>query len=569
MRKILSWMLVVPLVLSACSKETEVDSRYEGDPDKGALVIRNASVSEVEVVTTRADADVNGFTLTVQDESDPANVVKGLFSSFANGRVEGLTPSAYTVTLTSHPDGFTPGFDDAWYEAVETNVSVEKATNTSINLEAVQANSGVRFVYDESLTKIGEVIPMITQGTAELVYQGTNKDATGYYLPQNATLTIKKADNTYLTIGGEASQILELQKEQLWEITLRGVAVPETGSITINATVKVISEPNVFREFVLGEVQGKALVDITGPKADDGSLRFTEADFRVFGENVTAARYGTFTKASVDAIFDDPENTKTLEDLMQFNGNQMSAEYLAQLNSATGWGITYINLTPGVAYSFIIMPTKEGEQIAYRVDFTTLVPTGDFTTGDYSVSIVGNPDFDFSGNYTNYMPITIAGNNFYHVGDTDGLTYADCLFELPAICTANYQPENNELVFTGYDTDGYYVLDEIAWYLNKRAYFGAVVMFDEQGNHMVPQVWVTDASHKAIKPKGSLFLMAYDVTTEEELGWVEKIADGAEFSYTPFTRAKISAPINGMERIETNKKLNKGLTDKPEEFLNK
>lgn len=561
MKKYLLWMLV-PMVLFACSDDPEVNGSYVGNPEKGALVIRKAGVTEA-IVVSRAVADVNTFTLIVQDESDPANNVQGLFSSFENGRVDNLIPSNYTVTLTSHPDGFTPAFDDPWYEAQEKGVAVEKAVNTSITMEAVQANSGIRFVYGASLAKLGVVIPVISQRDVELVYEGDKKDATGYFLNENAVLKIKTADGKYLTIQNETEQILELASEQLWEITLNGIK-PATGGITITASVKVITEPNVFREFELGEsdTPEPGMVTIVPPTEDEGTLRATEADFQVFGENITAARYGCFTKSSVDAILNDPTNDMTLEDLMQFNGYQMSAEYLGQLNSQDGWGLTYIKLKPGTAYSFIIMPTKDGEQKAYRSDFVTLVPQGDFALGEYSITVNGNMDGGYNNtipSYTNYIPVNIAGDNFYHVGDTDGLTYADCLFELPVIYEALYEAENNELVFTGYDTEGYYVLDDIAWYLESKSYMGAVVMFDDEGNHMVPQVWVTDAQHKAVKPKGSLYLMAYDVNTREEIGWYEKIADGAVFSYTASSSKKVArsaSTLSGVERIQKAKAKN-------------
>lgn len=569
MKKYLLWMLV-PMVLFACSDENEVNGSYEGNPDKGALVIRKAGVSEA-IVVTRASADINTFTLVVQDENTPANFVRGLFSSFENGKVNNLTPSNYTVTLTSHPDGFTPAFDDPWYEAKEAGIAVEKAANTSITLEAVQANSGIRFVYGESLAKFGEIIPIISQKGVDLAYEGAKKEATGYFLNENAVLKIKRAsDGEFLTIQNETEQTLELASEQLWEITLNGVQSVETGGIIISASVKVITEPNVFREFELGDptTPGTDLITIVPPTAAEGTLRFTEADFQMFGENITAGRYGCFTKSSVDGILNDPANELTLEDLMQFNGRDISAEYLAALNSPEGWGITYIGLTPGVSYSFIIMPTKDGKQIAYRVDFTTLLPAGDFAQGEYSITVLGNMDGGYKNtipSYTNYIPVTLAGDNFYNVGETDGLTYADCVFELPCVYEAVYQPQNNELVFTGYDTDGYYVLDDIAWYLENRSYFGAVVMFDEDGNHMVPHVWVTDAEHKAIKPKGSLYLMAYDVDTEAELGWYEKFEDGAVFSYTAPSSKKVtrsSSSLSGIERIQKTKTDNR-VTEKP------
>lgn len=567
MKKYLLWMLV-PMVLFACSEENVVDGPYDGNPEKGALVIRKAGVSEA-IVVTRASADINTFTLIVQDENTPENVVKGLFSSFENGRVENLTPSNYTVTLTSHPDGFTPAFDDPWYEAQETGVAVEKAANTSITMEAVQANSGIRFVYGESLAKLGEIIPIISQKDVELAYEGEYKEATGYFLNENAVLKVKRAsDGQYLTIQNETEQTLELASEQLWEITLNGIKAEE-GGITISATVKVITEPNVFREFELGEPTNPEpdMVTIILPTLEDGTLRFTEADFRVFGENVTAARYGCFTKSSVDDILNDPTIDLTLEDLMQFNGRDFSAEYLAALNSPEGWGMTFIGLIPGDAYSFIIMPTKDGEQKAYRKDFVTPIPKGDFAQGEYSITVLGNMDGGYNNtipNYTNYIPVTIAGDNFYHVGDTDFFTYADCLFGLPAIYQAVYEPQNNELVFTGYDTDGYYVLDDIAWYLESKSYYGAVVMFDDEGNHMVPHVWVTDAQHKAIRPKGSLYLMAYDINTEEEIGWYEKFEDGAVFSYTAPASKKVTrstSSFSGIERVQ-KEKANKRMTER-------
>lgn len=559
MKKYLLWMLV-PMVLFACSEETPVDGPYEGSPEKGALVIRKAGVSEA-IVVTRAAADVNTFTLIVQDENTPGNVVQGLFSSFENGRVDNLTPSNYTVTLTSHPNGFTPAFDDPWYKAQETGVAVEKAANTSITMEAVQANSGIRFVYGNFPAEWGEVIPVISQRDVALAFEGENKDATGYFLNENAVLRIKDASGQYLTIQGETEQTLELASEQLWEITLNGAKVG--GNLTITATVKVITEPNVFREFELGksDTPEPDLITIVPPTAEEGTLRFFEADFRVFGENVTAVRYGCFTKASVDAILNDPTNEQTLEDLMQFNGRDLTPEYLAALNSPDGWGITYIGLTPGSAYSFLIMPTKDGKQVAYREDFVTLVPQDDFAQGEYSITVLGNMEGGYQytiPSFTNYIPITIAGDNFYHVGETDGLTYADCIFELPCVYQAVYEPQKNELVFTGYDTEGYYVLDEIAWYLENKSYYGAVVMFDEDGNHIVPHVWVTDAEHKAVRPKGSLYLMAYDIKTQEELGWYEKFEDGAVFSYTAPSSKKVtrsSATLSGgVERIQETKK---------------
>ena len=506
---------VLLLILAACSenKDAVLD-------DRGSLYIVS-TVKELEIAVSRAEADVNQFTLILENESNPEITISGAFSSFPDGTIKDIPVGSYGLTLTSHPDGFVPAFEDPWYEGLKSGVRVASGKTNMVSVECIQANAGVVFKYDPSLEAIGfgDIVPEMTQGGVKLSFEGENRNAKAYFHPQEVELKVRLG-NQYLTIGGQKSQTLDLGKKQLWETTLKASQI--TGQMAIVATVKVISEPTHFIEFELGQSDP---VSVTGVEIGSHT-----ASFLAKGEGIEAMTFGVFATSSVDFMLNVVGMSE--EELMKRDGTEMNALYLAQLNSKEGLLMNFDGMSPETAYSLMIMPTQNSMRGVQRYDFVTsegISPDpnqdldGPLVPGSYLLNIYQKEEAGvYSDPYENEIVVVKATKeNMYIIKNLflfDGIDFV-----------AELNKSTGELIFTGKDVEGYDVFNDIAFIFNDGEFYAGIYLTD--GVSPVNKLVFNVEDRKLSKAAAAMELRLFDPLTEEDLGWLEISPLNNPFTY--------------------------------------
>jgi len=499
------------LVLVACSEKKEIN------PDeRGSLYI----ASTVDITATRAEADVNQFTLILENMSNSEVAISKQFSEFPNGMVEDVPVGNYELTLTSHPDGFVPAFEDPWYQGLKSQVPVTSGRTTMVSVECVQANAGITFIYDPSLAEVGlgDIVPEMTQDDVTLYFQGDNREAKAYFLPKQVELKIKHGDD-YLTIGGKKSQMLDLGKEQLWETTLKASQI--TGKMAIIASVKVITEPTHFVEFELGDGDP---VEVTGV-----SIGACTASFLAKGTDITSMKYGLFVKASLDFRLG---LGISLEDYMASDGNELGAPYLAQLNSDEGLLMGFDGMFGETEYSLVIMPVQNNMRKVQRYDFVSAEaivadpvqdPDGPIVPGTYSLNIYqAEEDGLYVDPYVNNIALIKAKQKDTYLVNN--------LFDAADIyLVAEYNKNKGELTFTGKDTEEYDVFNDITLIINDGQYYGGIYLSD--GVKEVNKLVFTVKDRKLDKSPVAMKFCTFDPYTWEDMGWLEISPVNNPFTY--------------------------------------
>lgn len=505
-------LFVMLMVLVACSEKKDIN------PDeRGSLYI----ASTVDITATRAEADVNQFSLILENLSNPEVVISGQFSDFPNGMVENVPVGSYELTLTSHPAGFTPAFEDPWYQGLKSQVPVSSGRTTMVSVECVQANAGITFIYDPSLAEVGlaDIVPEMTQDDVTLYFQGNNREAKAYFRPKQVELKIKHGDD-YLTIGGKKSQMLDLGKEQLWETTLKASQV--TGKMSIIASVKVITEPTHFVEFELGESDP---VEVTGV-----SIGACTSSFLAKGTDISSMRFGLYEKASLDYSL---ELGQSLEEFMSgVNGNELSALYLAQLNSQEGLLMNFDQMVGETEYSLVIMPVQNNMRKVQRYDFVSAEaivpdpvqdPDGPIVPGTYSLNIYqAEEDGVYVDPYENKITLVKAKQKDTYLVNN--------LFDAADIyLVAEYNKNKGELTFTGKDTEEYDVFNDITLLINQGEFFGGIYLSD--GVNEVDKLVFTVKDRKLDKATVAMQFRTFDPYTWEDLGNLEISPVNNPFTY--------------------------------------
>lgn len=511
---------IVLLVLVACSESRDVIS-----DEKGSLYI-SSTIEGVEFSRTRAEADVDQFTLILENKSNPEVVITGVFSEFPNGKVEDVPVGNYELTLTSHPDGFVPAFEDPWYKGVRNPVPVSSGATTLVTVECVQANAGIKFVFDPSLEQagLGDIVPEMTQDGTTLYFKDENREAKAYFNPKQVELRIKHG-NEYLKIGGKEVQTLDLGEEQLWETTLKASDI--TGKMSIRATVKIITEPTHFIEFELGDVDA---VDVT--EVEIGAYT---ASFLAKGEDITSMKFGLFATASLDFSLG---FGMSLEEFMDRNGDVLDAGYLAQLNTADGLLMSFDGVLPQTPYSLVVMPTRNNILKAQRYNFVSNEgitpdpvqdPNGPVVPGTYSFDIF---EEGIGGGYS-----MLYNNEFTVAKAIQNNTYIiKYLFLCDLELIAEYDKTTRSLVFTGKDILEYDIFNDVSLILGDGELYAGIYISD--GEKQVDKLEFTIEDRKLNKASAAIEFHAFDALTGEE-AWVE-----VSPLHNPFTYVSSSLDIN-------------------------
>ena len=492
------------LILVSCSENKDVLS-----DEKGSLYIAS-TIEGIELSRTRAAADVNQFTLILENQSNPEVNITGVFSEFPDGKIDNVPVGNYELTLTSHPNGFVPAFDDPWYQGLKSQIPVASGRTTMVSVECVQANAGITFIYDPSLEEAGygNIVPEMTQDGTTLYFENDDREAKAYFHPKQVELRIKHG-NEYLKIGGKEVQLLDLGKEQLWETTLKASQI--TSGMSIVATVKVISSPTHFIEFELGE--NRDMVSVKGLK-----IGAHTSSFQAKGENITALKYGLFPTASLDFML----NLMSQEEFMARNGTALAGAYLKQLNTAEGLLMNFDAMTSLTEYSLMMMPSQNGVSKIQRYDFVSdegIEPDSDQSAdgpiipGIYYQDIYQDMvDGEYVDPYENEVLVTKAlQENMYIVSG---------LFMMGDVeMVAKYNEETGRLVFTGQDIMEYDMFNDIIFILDNGALYAGIYLND--GVNEVDELVFTVKDRKLSTAATVMEFHTFDVHTEEDLGWLE------------------------------------------------
>ncbi|MCC8036116.1 MAG: DUF4493 domain-containing protein, partial [Rikenellaceae bacterium] len=157
-----------------------------------------------------------------------------------SGKIEGLTPGSYTVTLSSHNGGIpNPSFNNQYYTG-SVNTTVKAGEVTPVSLTMTQCNAGVCFVYDTSLQEAGiNVVPTVASENGTLQFSGIQKEGKGYFHPGELTVTLSESGSA-LSIGDGLSQTFTLDERELCEITLYHGQL-KNGGVSVHPSIQTVS----------------------------------------------------------------------------------------------------------------------------------------------------------------------------------------------------------------------------------------------------------------------------------------------------------------------------------------
>lgn len=347
------------LLTISCSENSEWTPKA-----KGSLKISSSLNDNVEIVTSRAIPDVGNFILTLANEQNPANVIRGTFSDFPEGVIKDIVSGSYKLILSSHDRDFYPAFHQPYYEGVRTGISIPAGQTTHISLECKQTNSGLYFTYDPSLEQLGvtDIVPIVTQQGIALVYEGANRESKGYFLPGSANLKIK-CRGSYLSLSGKESQVLDFSAGQLWEIHLKARRIES--NLLVSASAKLVTDPTNFKEFEL-EVQEKPDNSILNIGLIE--VRGNSVVLLLKGNEIKTFKYDLLSKSSVEKAM---KEGLTIEYLLERNGTIAYDKKLQYLNSTAGLNIEFDSLSPDSEYVFIAVASNGNVSEVYRFDLVT------------------------------------------------------------------------------------------------------------------------------------------------------------------------------------------------------
>ncbi|MCD8071786.1 MAG: M64 family metallo-endopeptidase [Alistipes sp.] len=169
----------------------------------------------------------------------------------SGGRIDGLQPGSYKVTLSSHSGGVpSPSFDNQYYTGT-VNATVKPGEVTPVSLTLTQGNSGVYFVYDSSLDEAGlDPVPTVTAENGLLQFSGLQKEGKGYFHPGELTVTLSQG-GTSLSLGDDLVQRVTLEDKELCEITLYHGQLKSPG-LSLHPSVQPVNTPTRRLSFNVG-----------------------------------------------------------------------------------------------------------------------------------------------------------------------------------------------------------------------------------------------------------------------------------------------------------------------------
>ncbi|WP_418982619.1 hypothetical protein [Alistipes sp.] len=299
-------------------------------------------------------------------------------------------------------------------------------------------------------------------------------------------------------------------------------------------------------KFTTEEATGEAPeVTITSAQGDpSGANPTTKLTFTVYAPGSVSALAVAAKKSDVDALL---AKGNTLDELVTYNGDPLSAEDLAALVVQPGKSITYIELTPGTEYSFLFKARGEGgKSTVKRADATTA--TGGGPVGDLTFTITTD-NATTKGFDVSIVPSDLTAPYFWGVfSGTLVDNYAGRDAELIAAIIAGNMPPSgdfSEMCDTGLIEDSFSTLKPNTEY--------AVICFGYANGAATTGTTSTKISTLAEKPKDPVNSPLFDelpgewtatITTVDDQGQDEQstfdltIAGGVDDNTQPIYRAQ-------------------------------
>lgn len=218
-------------------------SKYASDIGRGYLHI-NLNVNPFVTITTTKGSDPATFTLDIYRD---AALVKTI--SPAGASVEPVELAAGGYTAKAYSETFTaPAFDTPVYGG-ESAATVTAGERTSVSIACSQTNAGVRISYTDAFrANHSTYSASVRQIQGELAFTGSDAERTGYFLADEATVTVT-ADE----VGFEYPLTLEPRK--IYHVTVDDAPKPTTGELSVRITVSTdVTEEQVSVVFPSGQV---------------------------------------------------------------------------------------------------------------------------------------------------------------------------------------------------------------------------------------------------------------------------------------------------------------------------
>lgn len=256
--------LICLLSFSTTSCSSDNDPATGPGDGYGALVLRSSTDTDREVVT-RTSTDLEDY-FVIYEYIETGDKVTIEYPE--NDKIENLTPGRYSVTVTSHRNGFTaPAFDEPVY-AETKEVTVEKGREVKLTMVCTQSNSAVEFLYDdESLAAAGlaDMRPTVTDSVDNSVFLAwgeNDMDKTGYFAVGTYDLSFSLGDKV-IKINGKDAEELELKIKQLLKVSVKA-STGSDGTISLEVTVddEDVDEENI-------EVTVEIPEELPAPKIGD------------------------------------------------------------------------------------------------------------------------------------------------------------------------------------------------------------------------------------------------------------------------------------------------------------
>ncbi|MDL2319647.1 endo-1,4-beta-xylanase [Alistipes sp. OttesenSCG-928-B03] len=251
MRKtIFSVSAVLLGLLASCSNEKSFDQNPVGEGE-GHIVISAKTNKEVEEIETRANTDQTKFLVEVYNGSTTTSQLLG------DGKMT-LRVGTYDVTVTSEETYTLPAWNLPVYQGKEEGVVIESKSSQQVSITCTQINAGVKIVFDESVKNNYDnlAVKIENEDSESLSYNYTNEadEDIAYFEPGLLTLSITDQDDNPIKISGETSTQIDVEKKQIWTITLKtSTVLPGEMEIVIVIDDDVESKTP---EFGVGEVEG-------------------------------------------------------------------------------------------------------------------------------------------------------------------------------------------------------------------------------------------------------------------------------------------------------------------------
>ncbi len=284
-------MLLTSLV--SCNIEKKIGPDPEGEGES-TIIVKAGTDPGVDMKETRANTDLEQYLLEAYNGS------KTISRPFGNGIIS-LNVGTYTITVTSEQSYTMPAWNLPVYQGKAEGVTVEAGQTTQqVPITCTQINSGIRFVFDGSVKDYYNSLTVKIEeqeGNQFLEYGYDNETAgdIAYFEPGALELTLSDGDDP-VKIGGAGSKILEVEKRQLWTITLKT-------SSTLPGEIEVVLDvdegtDDQTPEFGIGDVEGEGT--FASPYSVAGAVNAMPAQCVWIEGFIVAAT--TVTRANPNAV---------------------------------------------------------------------------------------------------------------------------------------------------------------------------------------------------------------------------------------------------------------------------